>query len=159
VTKTKLTGLLGSAAALAIAAAVPGPASAASRYDFASGGGTNAHLMLAAQSQNNGGGTCDIGVHYNLTQQHPELNKADSVVINPRALQLNGKTIPVTWGAGQTAPTTTPKLIVRFVQYIPGCPNNTTQYAARNFNLTVPANADFIVVSTTEGTVQPWFTL
>jgi hypothetical protein len=159
VTKTKLTGLLGLAVALALAAVNPWPASAASRFDFAYGGGTNAHLMVAAQSQNNGGGTCDIGVHYNLTQQHKELNTIDSVVIDPRARQLNGKIIPVSWGVGQTAPTTTAKLVIRYVEYKPGCPNSTSTYTAHSFNVTIPLWADYVVISTSEGTVQPWVSI
>jgi hypothetical protein len=115
--------------------------------------------MVAAQSQNNGGGTCDIGVHYNLAKQQPQTNQADSVVLDARALQLTGKlNVPISWGAGN-APVAGAKLIVRFVKYAPGCQNATVDSAARSFTVNVPAFTDYIVVSATEGTVQPWFTI
>lgn len=151
---TKRIGLIAvGLVASTTAAMLPGSASAAGRYDFAYGGGKEAHHWQSSQWNP---GTCTIKVDYTLAQQHPELNKVDSVVLSTTG--LSGRAMPVSWGAIAPAGG---QLLIRFVNTAgTGCPNAvTTLPRPGTFTVNVPNGYDLMVVTASEGTVQPWFSI
>lgn len=150
--------LTGMAIALTAALTLPGAASAGHRYDFAYGGGKQARMWLSSQWNP---GTCTIDSDAYFVEQAPQLNTVDSVVLSPVRLGLAGRRlVPVSWGAG-TVPPGGAQLLIRFVDTVgTGCPNRVVTLPTPGaFSIDVPTGYDLMVVTATEGTVQPWFVI
>lgn len=136
------------------------PSQAASRYEFAYGGGAQARMWISSQWNP---GTCTIDSDYYLTQQAPQVNQVDSVVLSPSRLGLSGRVVSLSWGATFVPPNGA-QLKVRFVRTggsnPPGCPrDDLTLGGPGTYAIAMPTNASFMVVTATEGTAQVWFTV
>lgn len=141
------------AVSLVAAAGLPGPARAATRYNFAVGAGSQARFWQSSQWNP---GTCTIDVDHAYTKMAAQWNAIDSVVVSPAELGILGRLgVPVSWGAAQQPPTGA-KLQMRFVFHGTACPRQDFTFTASSFAINVPANVRFIVFSAAEGAVQPW---
>jgi hypothetical protein len=135
-----------------------GPAQAAPQYSFAYGAGTESRTWIASKSTQDGG-PCTIVLDDAAANSAPQANQIDGVVIHRSALPINGQNqITINWGANVAS--TAKELLVRQVK-LPGCALTATieHWGPGQRTFSVPAATAMLVVSATEGTVQPWFTV
>jgi hypothetical protein len=130
---------------------------AATRHDFAFGGGTHGRMWVDAESTQEGG-TCTAVVDAFAAQNAPQTNQLDGVILTPAATGMDGtRTLHVSWGATQMAPLGS-QLLLRFTREI-GCSGENHAFGPGGGTVAVPAWAKYIVITATEGTIQPWVTL
>jgi hypothetical protein len=147
---------IGTLAAIALVAATSlsnaGPANAATRYDWAVGAGKEAREWVDA-----GQYICTVSLDYAVVQSAAQANQGDAVVLRTSDLHPDSNGVAhITWGAGQ--PLTAKQLFVRFAKPIGCFPQDVTiPGPATNYAVPIPPGTSFVVVSASEGTVQPWF--
>jgi hypothetical protein len=133
------------------------PAVASTKYPFAYGAGKFSRSWQDSLSSLDGG-ACLISADDYMAQQAPQTNQIDGVVLPVSALPVVNGTVHVAWGVGVDA--TAQQLLIRFI-HIPGCAltGSATLAKGQSKDVPLPANTAYMIVSATEGTVQPWFTL
>jgi hypothetical protein len=128
------------------------PASAATRHDWAVGAGKEAREWVDA-----GQYICTVSADYAVAQSAAQANQGDAVVLRTSDLHPDSSGVAhITWGAGQ--PLTAKQLFLRFAKPIGCFPQDVTiPQPTTNFAVPIPPGTAYVVVSASEGTVQPWF--